>query len=154
MATNPTKKESLRQEIVAMRQSLIDEGTLDGRFEEIEDFNKQNHPLFVQQTMADYFEDATRMLSRIDDLLVIKPKEYAQIDVALKEFRTSSSKVGAKKVRNAINAVRDSIRHEDIKEAKDAFKQVQVDVLNLMSKMRPYFVLLHREALLEAGLEN
>ncbi|KAM7257302.1 hypothetical protein ACFE04_013043 [Oxalis oulophora] len=146
MATDPTNKESLRQEIVAMRQSLIDEGTLDGRFEEIEGDNKQNHPLFVQQTMTEYFEDATKMLSRIDDLLVIKPKEYAQIDIALKELRTNSSKVGAKKVRNAINAVRDGIRHEDIKEAKKAFEQVKDDIIDLIKKMTPYFLLLQREA--------
>ncbi|KAM7258916.1 hypothetical protein ACFE04_014657 [Oxalis oulophora] len=146
MATDPTNKESLRQEIVAMRQSLIDEGTLDGRFEEIEDDNKQNRPRFVQQTMTEYFEEAARMLSRIDDLLAKRPKEYAQIDIALKELRTSSSKVGAKKVRNAINAVRDGIRHEDIKEAKEAFEQVKVIVINLISKMSPYFVLLQREA--------
>ncbi|KAM7259329.1 hypothetical protein ACFE04_015070 [Oxalis oulophora] len=138
-SSGPSEIETLRKEIVEIRESLVNEGTLDGRFEEIEDSNKQNYPLFVEETLTSYYCEAAGMVTRISQAMLTKPKEYAELDKALQQLRKSSSNVGAKKVRNAVSATRDAIRHEDIEEAKKAFEEVKIQLNSLMKKLDPYF---------------
>ncbi|KAM7275002.1 hypothetical protein ACFE04_016868 [Oxalis oulophora] len=138
-SSGPSEMESLHKQIAAIRKSLVDEGTLDGRFEEIEDSNKQDYSLYVEETLTSYFGDAAGMVSRISQAMMTKPKEFAELDKALQVLKKSSSNVGAKKVRNAVQATRDAIRHEDIEGAKKALEEVKTQLNSLMKKLDPYF---------------
>ncbi|KAM7255927.1 hypothetical protein ACFE04_011668 [Oxalis oulophora] len=136
--------ESLREEIARMRKSLVDAGTLDGAFEEVESSNKKNYPMsvFIQQAMTAYYDESAKLLSSIDDLMVYKAKEIAEIDKAVKELRTKSSNVGAKKVKIAVNATRDLLRQEDLKGAKKSLAKVAFQLTDLMNNLQPYLSLL------------
>ncbi|KAM7277104.1 hypothetical protein ACFE04_018970 [Oxalis oulophora] len=147
-SSSPSEIDTLRRELATMRQSLIDEGTLDGAFEEVENSNKSGFLLHVEDTLTVYFEDAARMISIIGHAMTIKPKEYAEFDKALKTLRDHSSKVGAKKVRNAVTTTRECVRHENIEGAKEALKNVKTELASVITKLEPYFEKLRKVALI------
>ncbi|KAK2654357.1 hypothetical protein Ddye_014213 [Dipteronia dyeriana] len=63
-------REHLRQQIVTMRQSMLDEGILDQYFIQLEKLERDGIPDFAEDLTAVYFRDTIQRLAFIEEEII------------------------------------------------------------------------------------
>ncbi|XP_048322033.1 pseudo histidine-containing phosphotransfer protein 5 isoform X2 [Ziziphus jujuba] len=118
----------MRQQIASMRQSLFDEEILDNHYLQLEQLEDRDNPNFAEEVMTLYCRDSTKIIASLHQILV-----------------------GANKIRNEVNLMREYVKEENIEKTKSAFQELQIQHDILRAKIEPYFQLLRQVGPIETA---
>ncbi|EXB59765.1 Histidine-containing phosphotransfer protein 4 [Morus notabilis] len=135
---------SLRQQIADMRQSLFDEEMLDRHYRTVEELSDKDHPNFAEEVMTMYFRDSTKLIAIFENALENAPFNFIVLDKYLHQLKGSSASIGAKKVWEKINEMRDCLRERDIEGTRTVLQQLKKEHDNLRGRIEPYFRMLRQ----------
>lgn len=88
---------TLHQQISAMKQSLLDEGFVDGHFVELELLEDGDNLHFTEEIITLFFMDSARLIVDVEKELNNDPIDYSKVDKILHQFKGSSSRYEKKK---------------------------------------------------------
>ncbi|KAL6331019.1 hypothetical protein AAG906_009447 [Vitis piasezkii] len=132
---------TLHQQISAMKQSLLDEGFVDGHFVELELLEDGDNLHFTEEIITLFFTDSARLIVDVEKELNNDPIDYSKVDKILHQFKGSSSSVGANRVRLQGTKLRESCKDGDVEGWKAALKQLKKEHATLKEKLDTYFQL-------------
>lgn len=124
-----------------MKQSLLDEGFVDGHFVELELLEDGDNLHFTEEIITLFFTDSARLIVDVEKELNNDPIDYSKVDKILHQFKGSSSSVGANRVRLQGTKLRESCKDGDVEGWKAALKQLKKEHATLKEKLDTYFQL-------------
>ncbi|KAH7511492.1 pseudo histidine-containing phosphotransfer protein 5 isoform X1 [Ziziphus jujuba] len=142
----------MRQQIASMRQSLFDEEILDNHYLQLEQLEDRDNPNFAEEVMTLYCRDSTKIIASLHQILEKPgPMDVNKLDKFLHQLKGSSASVGANKIRNEVNLMREYVKEENIEKTKSAFQELQIQHDILRAKIEPYFQLLRQVGPIETA---
>ncbi|XP_021302602.1 pseudo histidine-containing phosphotransfer protein 2 isoform X1 [Sorghum bicolor] len=91
---------NLRRQIISMKKSLFDQGYLDEQFNQLEELQDDSSPNFVEEVVALFFKDSSRLLTNIEQALEKYPQDFYRLDSLVHQFKGSGSSIGALRMKN------------------------------------------------------
>ncbi|KAB1214827.1 Histidine-containing phosphotransfer protein 4 [Morella rubra] len=143
--------DALRQQIATMRQSLIDEEILDCQFIQLEQLQDSESPNFVEETITVYLNDSPRLIAAIEHGLEAPVLDYPKLDTSLHRFKSSSSSIGANKVKIEINKALQCCWDHDKEGCRAAVHRIKEEHSNLRSRVEAYFEVIQQARLAETS---
>ncbi|KAF7851159.1 hypothetical protein BT93_L4420 [Corymbia citriodora subsp. variegata] len=132
----------LREQLTTLRRSLLDEELLDEQFIQLEELEVEGNPNFVEEVFTLYFRDSTKTLESVGQMLEKTPVEFDKVDRALHMLKGNSASVGASKVVNEVNRMRDLIEENHVESCNATYEQLKKEHDVLKEKMEAYLQLL------------
>ncbi|KAK6914824.1 Signal transduction histidine kinase, phosphotransfer (Hpt) domain, partial [Dillenia turbinata] len=114
-------------------------GYLDDQFVQLEELQDHANPNFVEEVVALFYKDSSRLLLNIDQALEKKPLEFTKLDGYMHQFKGSSSSIGAKKVKAECTLFRDYCRAGNAEGCMRTFQQLKKEYATLRKKLEAYF---------------
>ncbi|XP_047266091.1 histidine-containing phosphotransfer protein 4 isoform X1 [Capsicum annuum] len=130
----------LRRQVANLRQSLFDQGYVDEQFIELEELQDDATPNFVEEVVTLFCKDSARLIHIIDQTLENHPVDFAKLDNYMYQFKgSSSSSIGAKKVKTKCTQFMEYCRAENVEGCKRTFQQLKEEYTTLRRKLEIYF---------------
>ncbi|XP_058745371.1 histidine-containing phosphotransfer protein 4-like [Vicia villosa] len=140
-----------RRQLVAMKQSLFDQGLLDEQFIQLEELQDDANPNFVEEIVTLYYRDSLRLITSIEQALKERNMlDFNKLDTLMHQFTGSSSSIGAKKVKAECNLFREYCSAGNIEGCLKSFHQLKKEYASLKKKLEAYFQLARQVGDLEA----
>ncbi|CAN6441288.1 unnamed protein product [Victoria cruziana] len=90
----------LYRQLALYKNSLFEQGYLDGQFNQLEELQDESNPHFVDEVVTMYLKDSARLLSNMEQALEKNPPDFKKLDAVIHQFRGSSSSIGAVRINN------------------------------------------------------
>ncbi|PWZ18873.1 hypothetical protein Zm00014a_041465 [Zea mays] len=90
----------LRRQTISMKKSLFDQGYLDEQFSQLEELQDDSSPNFVEEVVALFFKDSSRLMANIEQALEKYPQDFYRLDSLVHQFKGSGSSIGALRMKN------------------------------------------------------
>mmetsp|Transcript_3113 Transcript_3113/g.9227 ORF Transcript_3113/g.9227 Transcript_3113/m.9227 type:complete len:133 (+) Transcript_3113:191-589(+) len=94
--------------------SAIATGILSEQFEQLRELQDESNPDFVRGLIALYFEDASKKLKQLGQLLAQGNVEFSVLDSVVHQFKGSSASFGAAEMTYLCIAMREHGKNNDI----------------------------------------
>ncbi|XXG45868.1 hypothetical protein AAC387_Pa02g0835 [Persea americana] len=141
----------MQRQVSYMKNWLIEQGFLDEQFLQLEELQDDVNPNFVEEVVALYFKDSSRMMINIDAALERSPLDFSKLETFMHQFKGSSSSIGAKKVKNECSLFREYCEQGNRDGCLRTFQQVKKEHAILRKKLESYFQLARQAGPLQAA---
>ncbi|GKA29426.1 zinc finger, PHD-type containing protein, partial [Tanacetum coccineum] len=130
---------SPKAKIANLRKSLFDQEYLDEQFVQLEELQDNSNPNFVEEVVTLFYRDSARFLYNIDQALEKGPMDFSKLDSLMHQFKSSSTSIGAKKVKTECTNFRSHCNARNAEGCKRTFQQVKKEYTTLKKKLETYF---------------
>ncbi|GJY60340.1 histidine-containing phosphotransfer protein 4 [Tanacetum coccineum] len=129
----------MHRQIANLRKSLFDQEYLDEQFVQLEELQDISNPNFVEEVVTLFYRDSARFLYNIDQALEKGPMDFSKLDSLMHQFKSSSTSIGAKKVKTECTNFRSHCNDRNAEGCKRTFQQVKKEYTTLKKKLETYF---------------
>ncbi|PWA80966.1 HPT phosphotransmitter 4 [Artemisia annua] len=133
------QRNQMHRQIANLRKSLFDQGYLDEQFVQLEELQDNSNPNFVEEVVSLFYRDSARFLYSIDQALEKRPMDFSTLDSLMHHFKSSSTSIGAKKVKTECTHFRSHCNARNAEGCKRTFQQVKKEYTTLKKKLETYF---------------
>ncbi|XP_072965733.1 pseudo histidine-containing phosphotransfer protein 2-like isoform X2 [Typha angustifolia] len=117
----------------------ICKGYLDDQFNQIEELQDEVSPNFVEEVVALFFKDSSRLLANIERVLEKYPRDFSRLDSLMYQLIGSVSSIGALRMKNECTSFRDHCSDGNLEGCKRSFQKVKREYTTLKQKLEKYF---------------
>ncbi|XP_051148021.1 histidine-containing phosphotransfer protein 4-like [Andrographis paniculata] len=129
----------MQRQLATMKQSFFNQGYLDEQFVQLEELQDDSNPNFVEEVVASYYRESARFLVSIEQALDKNPLDYCKLDSFMHHFTSSTSSIGAKRVKAECTLFREYCRARNCEGCKRSFRQLKKEYSSLKNKLEAYF---------------
>ncbi|XP_076907297.1 histidine-containing phosphotransfer protein 4-like [Bidens hawaiensis] len=133
------QRNQMHRHIANTRKSLFDQGYLDEQFIQLEELQDNSNPNFVEEVVTLFYRDSARFLSNLDQALEKRPLDFNKLDSLMHQFKSSSTSIGAKKVKTECTHFRNYCNARNAEGCKRTFQNVKKEYTTLRKKIEAYF---------------
>ncbi|GKD12287.1 histidine-containing phosphotransfer protein 4 [Tanacetum coccineum] len=116
----------MHRQIANLRKSLFDQGYLDEQFVQLEELQDNSNPNFVEEVVTLFLSEKG-------------PMDFSKLDSLMHQFKSSSTSIGAKKVKTECTNFRSHCNDRNAEGCKRTFQQVKKEYTTLKKKLETYF---------------
>nr|WMS59713.1 pseudo histidine-containing phosphotransfer protein 5 [Saccharum hybrid cultivar] len=135
---------NLRRQIISMKKSLFDQGYLDEQFNQLEELQDDSSPNFVEEVVALFFKDSSRLLTNIEQALEKYPQDFYRLDSLVHQFKGSGSSIGALRIKNECSMFRAHCNDRNLEGCRRSLQKMKREHATLKQKLETYFRLLRQ----------
>ncbi|CAN6441287.1 unnamed protein product [Victoria cruziana] len=128
----------LYRQLALYKNSLFEQGYLDGQFNQLEELQDESNPHFVDEVVTMYLKDSARLLSNMEQALEKNPPDFKKLDAVIHQFRGSSSSIGAVRINNECVIFKQFCDEKNKEGCIKCFNQVKREHALLKRKMDRY----------------
>ncbi|KAK1434169.1 hypothetical protein QVD17_11087 [Tagetes erecta] len=129
----------MHRQVANVRKSLFDQGYLDEQFIQLEELQDNSNPNFVEEVVTLFYRDSARFLSNLDQALEKRSLDFGKLDSLMHQFKSSSTSIGAKKVKSECTQFRNYCNARNAEGCKRTFQNVKKEYTILRKKLEAYF---------------
>ncbi|XP_039836837.1 pseudo histidine-containing phosphotransfer protein 2-like isoform X4 [Panicum virgatum] len=135
---------NLRRQIISMKKSLFDQGYLDEQFNQLEELQDDSSPNFVEEVVALFFKDSSRLLTNIEQALEKHPQDFYRLDSLAHQFKGSGSSIGALRMKNECSMFKAHCSNRNLEGCRRSLQKMKREHATLKQKLETYFQLLRQ----------
>ncbi|KAH7651329.1 histidine-containing phosphotransfer peotein protein [Dioscorea alata] len=136
------ERSSLQNQAAAMKKSFFDQGYLDEQFYQLEELQDDASPNFVEEVVALFLRDSSRLIGIIEQAMDKHPQDYRKLETYMHQLKGSSSSIGALKVKNECTHFRECCAEDNLEGCLRSFQKLKREHAILKQKLEAYFQLL------------
>ncbi|PAN17600.1 hypothetical protein PAHAL_3G142900 [Panicum hallii] len=130
---------NLRRQIFSMKKSLFDQGYLDEQFNQLEELQDDSSPNFVEEVVALFFKDSSRLLTNIEQALEKYPQDFYRLDSLVHQFKGSGSSIGALRMKNECSMFKAHCSDRNLEGCRRSLQKMKREHATLKQKLETYF---------------
>ncbi|CAN6331645.1 unnamed protein product [Urochloa humidicola] len=135
---------NLQRQIISMKKSLFDQGYLDEQFNQLEELQDDSSPNFVEEVVALFFKDSSRLLTNIEQALEKYPQDFYRLDSLVHQFKGSGSSIGAVRMKNECSMFKAHCNGRNPEGCRRSLQKMKREHATLKQKLETYFQLLRQ----------
>ncbi|KAJ1262017.1 hypothetical protein BS78_09G074500 [Paspalum vaginatum] len=135
---------NLRRQIISMKKGLFDQGYLDEQFNQLEELQDDSSPNFVEEVVASFFKDSSRLLTNIEQALEKYPHDFYRLDSLAHQFKGSGSSIGAVRIKNECSIFKAHCNGRNLEGCRRSLQKMKREHGTLKQKLETYFQLLRQ----------
>mmetsp|Transcript_5257 Transcript_5257/g.18356 ORF Transcript_5257/g.18356 Transcript_5257/m.18356 type:complete len:161 (-) Transcript_5257:33-515(-) len=117
---------SVTARINELQKKVLDEGTLDDQFSQLQQLQDDGSPDFVSEVVSLYFGDSSAKLKKIRALMSEEPLNTSDLDSTIHQFKGSSASVGAPKIAALCAQFRELLQKQDVPGMRKCLEDIEV----------------------------
>ncbi|XP_057985435.1 pseudo histidine-containing phosphotransfer protein 2-like [Hevea brasiliensis] len=138
------ENDPLRQQIASVKQSLLNEGTLDSNFFHLEQLQGPNNPNSLELLASLFLRDSVNNIIKIERKINSSPVDFSSIERLIQELRAKSSRIGAPRVSDKLYAVWNNCNEDTVESFKASLQELKLEIETLSLKLATYFALVRQ----------
>ncbi|XP_057985437.1 pseudo histidine-containing phosphotransfer protein 2-like [Hevea brasiliensis] len=138
------ENDPLRQQIATMKQSLLDEGTVESHFFHLEQLQSPEDPNFLERAIGLLYTDSMKVTNDMERLLENHPVDFAAIIRLVQQLRGMSASLGAQKVKERVLALLGNCEEGHVERSKASLQVLKLELGTLKARLDPYFQLVRQ----------
>uniref|UniRef100_A0A0D9WDJ6 Histidine-containing phosphotransfer protein n=1 Tax=Leersia perrieri TaxID=77586 RepID=A0A0D9WDJ6_9ORYZ len=135
---------NLRRQIVFMKKNLFDQGYLDEQFNQLEDLEDESSPNFLEEVVALFFKDSSRLLTNIEQATDKYPQDFYKLDSLVQQLKGSGSSIGALRMKNECSVFKANCNDRNLEGCRRSLQKIKREHATLKQKLESYFQLLRQ----------
>ncbi|KAJ0986404.1 hypothetical protein J5N97_004760 [Dioscorea zingiberensis] len=132
----------LQSQVSSMKKSLFDQGFLDEQFHQLEELQDDVSPNFVEEVVALFFRDSSRLIGVIEQAMEKHPQDCRKLETYMHQLKGSTSSIGALKVKNECTCFRECCEENNLEGCQRSFQKLKREHAVLKQRLEAYFQLL------------
>uniref|UniRef100_A0A0E0DMY1 Histidine-containing phosphotransfer protein n=1 Tax=Oryza meridionalis TaxID=40149 RepID=A0A0E0DMY1_9ORYZ len=117
------------------------QGYLDEQFNQLEELQDESSPNFVEEVVALFFKDSSRLLTNIEQAIDKYPQDFYRLDSLVQQLKGSGSSIGALRMKNECSVFKANCNDRNL---EGSLQKMKREHATLKQKLESYFQLLRQ----------
>ncbi|KAL5661751.1 hypothetical protein ACJX0J_028876, partial [Zea mays] len=114
-------------------------GYLDEQFSQLEELQDDSSPNFVEEVVALFFKDSSRLMANIEQALEKYPLDFYRLDSLVHQFKGSGSSIGALRMKNECSMLKAHCNGRNLEGCRRSLQKMKREHATLKQKLETYF---------------
>ncbi|XP_057985438.1 pseudo histidine-containing phosphotransfer protein 5-like isoform X1 [Hevea brasiliensis] len=138
------ENDPLRQQIAAMKQSLLNEGTVESHFFHMEQHQSSKDPNILEREIGLLYTNSMNITNNIEQQLENHPVDFTAITELVQQLRGMSARLGTKKVMERVLALLACCHERHVQRSKLSLPVLKLELETLKARLDSYFQLVRQ----------